>query len=63
MASLKAEKPVGTEVSGQEKKEPAGGSGSTKAPASASKPTRKKAAPKKALEPKKKVIVLTKTLY
>ncbi|CAK9184284.1 unnamed protein product [Ilex paraguariensis] len=52
MASLKADKPIGTQLFGQVKKEPAKtGDASSKAPASKSAP--KKAAPK-AQEPKKK---------
>lgn len=59
MASMKAEKPVGTSLSGQAKKEPATGkatTSTTKAPAS--KPAPKKAAPKTPA-PKKKVLEVT----
>ncbi|KAL8153902.1 hypothetical protein V2J09_011662 [Rumex salicifolius] len=51
MASLKAEKSIGTQLFGQKEAAGAGGS-TTKAPAS--KPAPKKTAPKKTVEPKKK---------
>lgn len=55
MASLKVEKPVGTQPSaGQAKKEPAPKASSTTPRAPASKPAPKKAEPKPR-EPKKKV--------
>lgn len=52
MASVKAEKAVGTQLFGQVKKEPAKADATAKAPAS--KPAPKKAA-QKPQEPKKKV--------
>ena len=58
MASLKAEKAVGTSLFGQAKKEPAKADAPAKAPAS--KPAAKKqAAQKPAAEPKKKVCMST----
>ncbi|KAL7260603.1 hypothetical protein ACSBR1_006295 [Camellia fascicularis] len=54
MASIKADKPVGTQLFGQAKKEPAvkSSDGASKGPASKAAP--KKAAPKTTPEPKKK---------
>lgn len=63
MASMKAEKPVGTSLFGQAKKEPATGkatTSTTKAPASKAAP--KKAAPKSPA-PKKKVQILPSFFY
>ncbi|KAK3041313.1 hypothetical protein RJ639_001415 [Escallonia herrerae] len=56
MASLKADKPVGTQLFGQDKKEPAKTTTSAAPKAPASKPAPKKTAPKPQ-EPKRKAIV------
>ena len=62
MASMKAERPVGTQLFGQAKKEPAkAGEGPAKAPAS--KPAPKKAAAQKPQETKKKVSHLHLKIY
>lgn len=59
MASMKAEKSVGTQLFGQAKKEPAAGKASDGPKTSgSSKSGSKKAAPKTTAEPKKKVSLL-----
>lgn len=56
MATLKAEKPVGTQLFGSKKEPAKAGDSATKAPASKSSP--KKAAPKTP-EPKRKVVLVS----
>ncbi|KAF7133408.1 hypothetical protein RHSIM_Rhsim09G0114600 [Rhododendron simsii] len=56
MASMKAEKSVGTQLFGQAKKEPAAAKDGAPKASGSSKSGSKKAAPKTSSEPKKKVI-------
>lgn len=62
MASMKAEKSVGTQLFGQAKKEPAAAKDGAPKASGSSKSGSKKAAPKTSSEPKKKVSLLIRPI-